>query len=101
MVCKHLLYEDTCVTVEFEVVADKVFLHCDVHRWSAGSHRHLLNVLSEIKTELVDWGHQELYCAAHLHNKKLIRFASMLGFEPTDQMTDDNRIVLKLGAWDG
>lgn len=74
------LLNDDYVTLKIEVVDNLPYLHCDVHKWSKESYKHMLHLWHHIRKACID--NDILFMFAWAETSKIDHFARMFGMQP-------------------
>lgn len=77
---KIKLVENDITKVELERVDERVFVHCEVYKWSKEIYRDLLELFVDIRELVRNEGVPALYCSYMLNDVKGQHFATMFGF---------------------
>lgn len=92
------IYKDDTGELFLELTPDNMpIIHCYIYKWTKSSYKHQKLVWESVITALKNKGYETIYAAAK--DEKLIKFAKMFGFEPTEtyiiDTEQDTRRLLK------
>jgi hypothetical protein len=91
------IYKDDTGELFLEQTDFGLVIHMYSYKWSKETYNHYIEVWVDLIEQLQDKGYTEVFAA--IKDLKLLRFASMFGFEITDKTIEDNnnetRVLMK------